>query len=269
MSTSARRAHERGGSPYDAPGEAGDELSTVFPSVAPSAASARRFVAAALGRWGCPEGFRELVLLLTSELVTNAYRHARSDTRVSVRYDRRTARVEVRDVGPGEPRLRPLDADRVDGRGLQIVDALADRWGYRSNDAGTTVWFELARPEQALGSLGAMVSAGSDVPAADGFRVSVHDEAGHPRVVVEGEVDVATAPALRDELYRLIEQGSSRIVVDLAGMDFIDSTGLGVFVGALKRAREGGGTIELRGLQPSARKVFDITGLSSAFTIAG
>jgi anti-sigma B factor antagonist len=52
-------------------------------------------------------------------------------------------------------------------------------------------------------------------------------------------------------------------------MDFIDSTGLGVFVGALKRAREGGGGIELRGLKPSARKVFEITGLSSAFTIAG
>jgi anti-sigma regulatory factor (Ser/Thr protein kinase) len=147
VSTSARRAPEREDDRRDAGAESVDELWTVFPSVAPSAASARRFVAAALRRWGCPQDFIELVLLLTSELVTNAYRHARSDTRVSVRYDRRTARLEVRDVGPGEPQLRPLDADRVDGRGLQIVDALADRWGYRSNDAGTTVWFELVRPE--------------------------------------------------------------------------------------------------------------------------
>jgi anti-sigma B factor antagonist len=114
-----------------------------------------------------------------------------------------------------------------------------------------------------------MGSTGSDLPAGEDFRVSVKDDAGQSTVVVEGEVDVATAPALRDELYRLIERGSSTIVVDLAGMDFIDSTGLGVFVGALKRAREGGGAIELRGLQPSARKVFDITGLSSAFTIEG
>jgi anti-sigma B factor antagonist len=108
---------------------------------------------------------------------------------------------------------------------------------------------------------------GSDVPAGDDFRISVRDDAGATTVIVEGEVDVATAPALRDELYRLIEQGTSEVVVDLSGMDFIDSTGLGVFVGALKRARESGGGIELRGLQPSARKVFDITGLSSAFTI--
>ena len=120
-----------------------DEFSTVFPSVAPSAASARRFVAAALRRWGCPDDFIELVLLLTSELVTNAYRHAGTETRVSVRLDGDCTRVEVRDVGRGEPELRPLDTDRVDGRGLQIVDALADRWGYHSNAGGTAVWFEL------------------------------------------------------------------------------------------------------------------------------
>jgi len=123
--------------------KATDELSTVFPSVAPSAASARRFVAAALRRWGCPDDFIELVLLLTSELVTNAYRHARTETRVSVRLDDDCTRVEVRDVGRGEPELRPRDIDRVDGRGLQIVDALADRWGYHSNAGGTAVWFEL------------------------------------------------------------------------------------------------------------------------------
>jgi anti-sigma regulatory factor (Ser/Thr protein kinase) len=134
-----RRARRGGGKREHAT----DELSTVFPSVAPSAASARRFVAAALRRGGCSDDFIELVLLLTSELVTNAYRHAGTETRVSVRLDDDCVRVEVRDVGRGEPELRPLDTDRVDGRGLQIVDALADRWGYHSNAGGTAVWFEL------------------------------------------------------------------------------------------------------------------------------
>jgi anti-sigma regulatory factor (Ser/Thr protein kinase) len=133
------RARRRGGRSE----QTTDELSTVFPSVAPSAGSARRFVAAALRRWGCPDDFIELVLLLTSELVTNAYRHAGTETRVSVRLDDDCTRVEVRDVGGGEPELRALDTDRVDGRGLQIVDALADRWGYHSNAGGTAVWFEL------------------------------------------------------------------------------------------------------------------------------
>jgi anti-sigma regulatory factor (Ser/Thr protein kinase) len=141
VSAPASRARRRA----DRRDKVADELSTVFPSVAPSAASARRFVAAALRRWGCPDDFVELVLLLTSELVTNAYRHAGTETRVSVRLDGECARIEVRDVGRGEPELRPIDTDRVDGRGLQIVDALADRWGSHSNAGGTVVWFELVR----------------------------------------------------------------------------------------------------------------------------
>jgi anti-sigma regulatory factor (Ser/Thr protein kinase) len=129
----------------EGPQAVGDEVSTVFPSVAPSAAGARRFVAAALRRWGHPDDFVELILLLTSELVTNAYRHARTETRVSVRFDGACVRIEVRDVGGGEPQLRPIDTNRVDGRGLQIVDALADRWGYDASPGGTAVWFELVR----------------------------------------------------------------------------------------------------------------------------
>jgi anti-sigma B factor antagonist len=113
-----------------------------------------------------------------------------------------------------------------------------------------------------------MVSAGSDVPTGgEEFRISVRDDDSTVTVTVEGEVDVATAPALRDELYRLIDRGTKAIVVDLGGMEFIDSTGLGVFVGALKRSREGGGELELRSLRPAARKIFDITGLSTAFKI--
>ena len=77
--------------------------------------------------------------------------------------------------------------------------------------------------------------------------------------------DILGIPAR--ELYRLIDRGTTRIVVDLGGMEFIDSTGLGVFVGALKRSREGGGELELRSLKPAARKIFDITGLSTAFHI--
>jgi anti-sigma regulatory factor (Ser/Thr protein kinase) len=119
------------------------EISTVFPSVAPSVASARRFVDRAMHRWGCPDELVERVMLLTSELVTNAYRHANSETRVSIRSDHDHVRVEVRDTGGGGIELRPLDTNRTDGRGLHIVDALADRWGHHSDRDGNVVWFEL------------------------------------------------------------------------------------------------------------------------------
>jgi anti-sigma regulatory factor (Ser/Thr protein kinase) len=141
--TSRARSDPSGGRPRS---ETIGEVSTIFPAVAPSASSARRFVAAALHRWGCPDAFVDLVLLLTSELVTNAYRHAGSETRVSVRCDEDRIRVEVSDKGGGELELRPLDSNRTDGRGLQIVDGLAERWGHHSDGDGTVVWFELVHP---------------------------------------------------------------------------------------------------------------------------
>jgi anti-sigma regulatory factor (Ser/Thr protein kinase) len=120
-------------------------ISTVFPAVAPSASGARRFVRSALQRAGVPPDQVSLAMLLTSELVTNAYRHARSDARVSVRVDHDTIRVEVIDLGSGGVELLEPDAEEVYGRGLQIVDALAARWGHDNDSIGTRVWFELMR----------------------------------------------------------------------------------------------------------------------------
>ena len=83
---------------------------------------------------------------------------------------------------------------------------------------------------------------------------------------MRGEIDVATSPQLRNELtdaHRTRRRPTSRIEFD--GVSFVDSSGLGVLVGAYKRLREGRpGTIRIVGAQPSVRKVFEITGLESA-----
>jgi len=83
-----------------------------------------------------------------------------------------------------------------------------------------------------------------------------------------GEIDVATSPELRRELHQLVDRQAS-IVVDLRDVTFIDSSGLGVLVGTLKRLRERdpNATLVLEGLQDPVRKVFDITGLSDLFAI--
>jgi anti-sigma B factor antagonist len=99
------------------------------------------------------------------------------------------------------------------------------------------------------------------------FEIDVDRDRDPPVVVVRGEVDVATAPVVLAELHRLLDAGVSHIVVDLAAMEFIDSSGLGVFVGALRRMRDTGGRLELVNLQPGARRVFDVTGLTEAFGI--
>ena len=82
---------------------------------------------------------------MTSELVTNAYRHAESDARVSVVVGVDVIRVEVVDLGAGGVEILTTSADATYGRGLHIVDALADGWGHDTDEDGTRVWFELTR----------------------------------------------------------------------------------------------------------------------------
>jgi anti-sigma B factor antagonist len=88
-------------------------------------------------------------------------------------------------------------------------------------------------------------------------------------VYLQGEVDLASAPQLRRGVYDLIDQGSQRIAIDLTDVDFMDSTGLGVLIGALKRLRESDGSLVLAGIKPAVSRVFEITGLDRIFTIHG
>ena len=88
-------------------------------------------------------------------------------------------------------------------------------------------------------------------------------------VHLQGEVDLASAPQVRRGIHELIDRGHHRIAVDLAGVDFMDSTGLGVLIGSLKRLREAGGAMVLAGIRPAVARVFEITGLDRIFTIHG
>lgn len=86
---------------------------------------------------------------------------------------------------------------------------------------------------------------------------------------VGGEIDVYTAPKLRERLVTLAEGGANRIIVDLSGVEFLDSTGLGVLVGALKRARAVDGALKLVCGTERILKIFRITGLHEVFAIYG
>jgi len=101
----------------------------------------------------------------------------------------------------------------------------------------------------------------TETPTAD-FEVTCEVEGPTATVRVRGEVDVYTAPQLRERLYAVVGDRVPTVVVDLAEMTFIDSTGLGVIVGTLKRLREAGGELTLRSPSRSTRKVLDITGLT-------
>jgi anti-sigma B factor antagonist len=96
-----------------------------------------------------------------------------------------------------------------------------------------------------------------------GLQVSERD--GRVVLHVTGEIDVATAPRLRERTVALVAQGQRHLVIDLDGVDFLDSTGLGVLVGTLKRLRSQDGTLALVCSRPSILKVFEITELTKIF----
>lgn len=97
------------------------------------------------------------------------------------------------------------------------------------------------------------------------FRCEVHD--GITVVYVGGELDVATAPLLRTELDVLVENGSSRLVLDLAELTFLDASGLRVLVRARKLTAEHGGWLRLARVHPTARRVLELTRLTRVLPI--
>lgn len=98
--------------------------------------------------------------------------------------------------------------------------------------------------------------------------VVVTGAGGRYEVYVHGELDLSTAPQLREALMGLASEQGAVVTVDLAGVTFVDSTGLTVLIGGLKRLRQCGGDLNLRSPAPGTRRVLEITGLTAVFAIS-
>ena len=107
-----------------------------------SAGAARRFVAAAVG---AGDEVADIAVLLVSELASNAVVHAQTAFEVVVYVDAGRVRVEVSDANPNMPSLKTYVRESITGRGLHMVAASADHWGFDALPDGKVVWFELNR----------------------------------------------------------------------------------------------------------------------------
>ena len=97
------------------------------------------------------------------------------------------------------------------------------------------------------------------------FHVETVGPIGDCAVIqVTGEVDVYTAPMLREQMRELAAKGAVHLIADLSRVDFLDSTGLGALVGGLRRLREAGGSLALVISTPRILRIFQITGLTKA-----
>ncbi len=129
----------------------------------------------------------------------------------------------------------------------------------------------VVRGAAALGNIFGDLYTGGDVESFTlggvMWSVSVSNAERWTVLRVRGEIDMATCPQLRQEIVAQISQGNYFIIVDLDGVDFIDSTGLGVLIGGLKRARSQGGDLRVSGVDERLGKVFNLTGLGDVLAI--
>lgn len=84
---------------------------------------------------------------------------------------------------------------------------------------------------------------------------------------IEGEVDVYTAPQLKQDIVQIAESGVKHLIINLSKVEYLDSTGLGVLIGGLKRLRENDGNLALVGPGMRILRIFEITGLDKIFDI--
>ncbi|WP_028659795.1 anti-sigma factor antagonist [Nocardioides insulae] len=99
------------------------------------------------------------------------------------------------------------------------------------------------------------------------LTLATREAEGKTVVAVGGEIDVYTAPKLRDQITDLVAAGNYDLVIDLERVEFMDSTGLGVLVGGLKKVRAHDGSLLLVCTQERLLKIFRITGLAKVFAI--
>ena len=103
-------------------------------------------------------------------------------------------------------------------------------------------------------------------PGTAGRNLRFHDD--HTIVTICGEIDLYTAPRLHSELGAVLVDGMpTRVVIDMSGVDFCDSTGMNVLLSCLRRVRERGGELEIASPKPAVRKILQVTGLDSVFTL--
>lgn len=101
------------------------------------------------------------------------------------------------------------------------------------------------------------------------ISVKIQEQDQKISVIVQGEIDAFTAPKLRERLFPLSEKAGADITINLSDVSYLDSTGLGVFVGVFKNVKSNNGKLQIVGLSQRLMKLFKMTGLANIMDISG
>jgi len=97
------------------------------------------------------------------------------------------------------------------------------------------------------------------------LETATYEVAGTPVIDVSGEIDVYSAPELKSAINKAIDSGAANLIVDLADVGYMDSSGFGILLGATKRLRPKGGRINLVGCGEGIERMLRITGMDTVF----
>lgn len=218
-----------------------------------------------------PEAVLETTQILVSELVTNSIRHAnlnpQDEIGLSVKVSSEILRAEVCDPGPPfevPSKKQQPGIEETSGRGLYLVEELAERWGVERRSDEKCVWFELqtgpllARIEEpSIGTIGNVHHRT--------FSADVREERGLPVVELSGDVDLSTLEEVRSAIGEALDRaeplGVHSIILDFSKVDFFDSIGIGLLVGSTKKLREDEGEVHVVVREGPCLLVLRTTGL--------
>jgi len=102
---------------------------------------------------------------------------------------------------------------------------------------------------------------------ATSLEISIKEQQGFVEIQLNGEVDISTVSDLKTKLYEVVDKNNCDVRIDCSNLNYIDSTGLGALVGALKKVKENQKNIYIDNLKSNIRKLFLITGLDKVFII--
>jgi len=101
------------------------------------------------------------------------------------------------------------------------------------------------------------------------MNIDTEERNGIQIVRLEGRIDAHTTTQVEEKLFGLVDGGASRMVINFEKLDFISSAGLRTLLSTAKRVREAKGDLKVCNLNPNVQEVFDITGFSTLFNVAG
>lgn len=99
------------------------------------------------------------------------------------------------------------------------------------------------------------------------LKISEEYKNGSLYVILSGEIDIYTSQGLKERLCDIVEREKSDLKIDCSNLNYIDSTGLGILVGVLKKVKQNGNKIYLLNMKENIKKLFVITGLDKVFNI--